>query len=158
MRQMLDFDKICQRLKKVSQFMIHYRVRRDGITHYYYVKCARIGKADDFEAIVLAFANEDMDIQHSEMESILEPGGPSSRRKLLIIEDNELNRKLLAELLEDSYEVMTAVNGEEGLKLLGENYRDISAILLAVLEMVYLPSCLPAVFSDSHMSSSSLPL
>ena len=24
MRQMLDFDKICQRLKKVSQFMIHY--------------------------------------------------------------------------------------------------------------------------------------
>ena len=27
MRQMLDFDKICQRLKKVSQFMIHYRVR-----------------------------------------------------------------------------------------------------------------------------------
>lgn len=132
MRQMLDFDKICQRLKKVSQFMIHYRVRRDGITHYYYVKCARIGKADDFEAIVLAFANEDMDIQHSEMESILESGGPSSRRKLLIIEDNELNRKLLAELLEDSYEVMTAVNGEEGLKLLGENYRDISAILLDV--------------------------
>ena len=132
MRQMLDFDKICQRLKKVSQFMIHYRVRRDGITHYYYVKCARIGKAEDFEAIVLAFANEDMDVQHSEMESILEPGGPSSRRKLLIIEDNELNRKLLAELLEDSYEVMTAVNGEEGLKLLGENYRDISAILLDV--------------------------
>lgn len=132
MRQMLDFDKICQRLKKVSQFMIHYRVRRDGITHYYYVKCARIGKADDFEAIVLAFANEDMDVQHSEMESILEPGGPSSRRKLLIIEDNELNRKLLAELLEDSYEVMTAVNGEEGLKLLGENYRDISAVLLDV--------------------------
>lgn len=66
------------------------------------------------------------------MESILEPGGSSSRRKLLIIEDNELNRKLLAELLEDSYEVMTAVNGEEGLKLLGENYRDISAVLLDV--------------------------
>ena len=81
MRQMLDFDKICQRLKKVSQFMIHYRVRRDGITHYYYVKCARIGKADDFEAIVLAFANEDMDVQHSEMESILEPGGIVLQKK-----------------------------------------------------------------------------
>lgn len=66
------------------------------------------------------------------MESILEPGGSSSRRKLLIIEDNELNRKLLAELLEDSYEVMTAVNREEGLKLLGESYRDISAVLLDV--------------------------
>lgn len=132
MRQMMDFDKLCERLKKVSQFMVHYKVRRDGNTHYYYVKCARIGDADNFEAIVLAFANEDMDVHHSEMESILEPGGAASRRKLLIIEDNELNRKLLAELLEDSYEVMTAVNGEEGLKLLGENYRDISAVLLDV--------------------------
>ena len=132
MRQLLDFDKVCERLKKVSQFTIHYKVRREGSTHYYYVKCARIGEADNFEAVVLAFANEDMDVHHSEMESILEPGGTASRRKILIIEDNELNRKLLAELLEDSYEVMTAGNGEEGLKLLGENYRDISAVLLDV--------------------------
>lgn len=132
MRQMMDFEKICERLRKVSQFIVHYRVRRGGSTHYYYVKCARIGSAEDFEAVVLAFANEDADVRHSEMESILEPGGIASRRKLLIIEDNELNRKLLAELLEDSYEVLTAVNGEEGLKLLGENYRDISAVLLDV--------------------------
>lgn len=132
MRQMMDFDKICERLSKVPQFMVHYRVRRDGNTHYFYVKCARIGEADNFEAVVLAFANEDMDVRHSEMEAILEPGGAASRRKLLIIEDNELNRKLLSELLEDSFEVMTAVNGEEGLKVLGENYRDISAVLLDV--------------------------
>ena len=132
MSQMMDFDRICERLTKVSQFMVHYRVRRDGETHYYYVKCARIGDADSFEAVVLAFANEDMDVRHSEMEAILEPGGSASRRKLLIIEDNELNRKLLAELLEDSFEVLTAVNGEEGLKVLGENYRDISAVLLDV--------------------------
>lgn len=132
MQQAMDFQNVCERLTRNPQFIIHYRVRRDGMIHYYYVKCARIGEAGSFTDVVFAFANEDMDVQHSEMESILEPGGTASRRKLLIIEDNELNRKLLAELLEDSFDVMTAVNGEEGLKLLGENYRDISAVLLDV--------------------------
>ena len=132
MHQAMDFEKICDRLRKVSQFKVHYRVYRNDTIYHYYVKCARIGEADSFEDVVLAFANEDSDVRHSEMESILEPGGTASRRKLLIIEDNELNRKLLTELLEDSYDVMTACDGEEGLKLLGENYRDISAVLLDV--------------------------
>lgn len=109
MQQAMDFQNVCERLTRNPQFIIHYRVRRDGMIHYYYVKCARIGEAGSFTDIVFAFANEDMDVQHSEMESILEPGGTASRRKLLIIEDNELNRKLLAELLEDSFDVMTAV-------------------------------------------------
>ena len=132
MHQAMDFEKICDRLRKVPQFKVHYRVYRNDTIYHYYVKCARIGEADSFEDVVLAFANEDSDVRHSEMESILEPGGTASRRKLLIIEDNELNRKLLTELLEDSYDVMTACDGEEGLKLLGENYRDISAVLLDV--------------------------
>ena len=132
MQQMMDFDKICERLTKIPQLIVHYRVFRNGRIEYFYVKCARVGSAEDFTAVVFAFANEDMDVRHSEMEAILEPGGAASRRKLLIIEDNELNRRLLAELLEDSFEVMTAVNGEEGLKLLAENYRDLSAILLDV--------------------------
>lgn len=132
MRQMMDFEKICQRLSRVSQLIVHYRVRRNGRTEYFYVKCARVGAAEDFETVVFAFANEDMDVCHSEMEAILEPGGAASAKKLLIIEDNELNRNLLTELLGDSYEVLTAVNGKEGLELLAENYRDISAILLDV--------------------------
>ena len=132
MHQAMDFEKICDRLRKVPQFKVHYRVYRNDTIYHYYVKCARIGESDSFEDVVLAFANEDSDVRHSEMESILEPGGTASRRKLLIIEDNELNRKLLTELLEDSYDVMTACDGEEGLKLLGENYRDISAVLLDV--------------------------
>ena len=132
MQRVMDFQNVCERLTRNPQFIIHYKVRRGGMIHYYYVKCARIGEADNFTDMVFAFANEDMDVQHSEMKAILEPGGTASRRKLLIIEDNELNRKLLAELLEDSFDVMTAVNGEEGLKLLGENYRGISAVLLDV--------------------------
>ena len=38
-------------------------------------------------------------------------------KKILVVEDVELNRDLLVQLLEDDYEVLTAVNGEEGIAL-----------------------------------------
>lgn len=69
MHQMMDFEKICQRLTRIPQLMVHYRVRRsNGRIEYFYVKCARVGTAEDFQAVVFAFANEDMDVRYSEME------------------------------------------------------------------------------------------
>ena len=38
-------------------------------------------------------------------------------KKILVIEDVEFNRDLLVQLLEDEYQVLTAVNGAEGLAL-----------------------------------------
>lgn len=40
------------------------------------------------------------------------------KRKVLIVEDNEINREILKATLEDDYDVIEAVNGEEGLQLL----------------------------------------
>jgi two-component system, cell cycle response regulator DivK len=38
-------------------------------------------------------------------------------KKILVVEDVEFNRDLIVQLLEDSYEVVTAVDGREGLEL-----------------------------------------
>lgn len=38
------------------------------------------------------------------------------RRKVLVVEDVELNRDLLVQLLEDNYDVVTAVDGAEGVE------------------------------------------
>ena len=38
-------------------------------------------------------------------------------KKILIVEDNELNTELLIQLLEDEYQLYTAENGEEGVEL-----------------------------------------
>lgn len=55
MHQMMDFEKICQRLTRIPQLMVHYRVRRsNGRIEYFYVKCARVGTAEDFQAVVFA--------------------------------------------------------------------------------------------------------
>ena len=39
------------------------------------------------------------------------------RRKVLVIEDNFLNREMLTELLSEEYDVYQASNGEEGLSI-----------------------------------------
>jgi CheY-like chemotaxis protein len=38
-------------------------------------------------------------------------------KKILIVEDVEFNRDLVVQLLEDDYEILTAADGEEGLRL-----------------------------------------
>ena len=51
-------------------------------------------------------------------------------RKILVIEDNEMNREILKDLLEDEYEILEAENGAEGLALLERARQQISLILL----------------------------
>lgn len=38
-------------------------------------------------------------------------------KKILVVEDVDFNRDLLVQLLEDNYEVIEAVNGQEGVEL-----------------------------------------
>ena len=58
-------------------------------------------------------------------------------RRILLVEDNELNREILTELLSEKFDILTAENGEIGLKMLSEHYRELSAVLLDV----YMPVC-----------------
>lgn len=46
-------------------------------------------------------------------------------RLVLVVEDNELNRELLVQLLEDDYEVVTAADGERGVALAKERQPDV---------------------------------
>lgn len=68
MQLAMDFDHICARLREAPRFMVHYRVKRNGRIQYFYMKCVRIGSADDFQRVVFAFANEDADVRLRELE------------------------------------------------------------------------------------------
>ncbi len=46
-------------------------------------------------------------------------------RKILIVEDNALNRDLLTQLLEDDYRLIQATNGPEGIRLAVEQIPDL---------------------------------
>lgn len=68
----------------------------------------------------------------SDNARLLEPGEVPAKRKILVVEDNELNREILSSFLEEKFDVILAENGEEGLKLLAEHYRELSVVLLDI--------------------------
>ena len=52
------------------------------------------------------------------------------RRKVLIVEDEEINQQILSFILDKEYDVLLANNGQEALDILGEHHKEISLVLL----------------------------
>lgn len=65
-----------------------------------------------------------------------EMGLPGRKRTLLIVEDNEANREMLASVLEDDYSIIEATDGREGIERMQEFADVISLILLDI----YMPN------------------
>ncbi len=55
------------------------------------------------------------------------------RRKVLVVEDQELNRDVLGMILEDEYDVLYAENGAEGMTCMRENADTLSIVLLDLM-------------------------
>lgn len=55
------------------------------------------------------------------------------KRRILVVEDNEVNRSMLTDILSDEYDVVTAENGKEGLEILRTQGQYISAIMLDII-------------------------
>ena len=51
--------------------------------------------------------------------------GDDIMKKILIVEDVEFNRDLIVQLLEDTYDVLTAADGAEGLQLAAREHPDL---------------------------------
>lgn len=55
------------------------------------------------------------------------------KKQILIVEDNELNRAMLCEILSDEYQIFEAENGQEALNVLRQYADSIALILLDVM-------------------------
>jgi len=52
------------------------------------------------------------------------------KQKVLIVDDSEMNREMLADILEDEYEIMQAKNGVEAVSILKEDHLKIALVML----------------------------
>lgn len=153
LRIALSFNSLFARLEKTKQFNIHYQAKTDSEIHFMYTHFSCIMDGDKLVQIIIGFANEDLDIRRNNIDMINNAVTPNVlRRKILIVEDNEINREILKETLKDDYEVLEAINGEEGLQILSQNYKDISIILLDVV----MPVCDGFEFLSRQKSDSLL--
>ena len=57
----------------------------------------------------------------------------TQRKQILIVEDNELNRIMLSEILSKEYEILQAENGQVALEILKQHKESITLILLDVM-------------------------
>lgn len=55
-----------------------------------------------------------------------------TRKQILVVEDNDINRSMLCEILSDKYQVLEAENGKEALEILKQNKESITLILLDI--------------------------
>lgn len=77
-----------------------------------------------------------------------------SRKKILVVEDNELNRKMLCDILSPVYDVIEAENGQKALDILKEYGEGLSLILLdIVMPVMDGYTFLSVVKADSTYSS-----
>lgn len=56
-----------------------------------------------------------------------------NKRKVLIVDDQEVNRRMLSKIIESDYDVVCAENGQEALNILYKGYKSISAIILDLM-------------------------
>ena len=59
--------------------------------------------------------------------------GKEQKPKILIVDDSELNRAILADMLDDEYEIIEAENGLQGVGLLQQQGTEISLVLLDIV-------------------------
>ena len=55
------------------------------------------------------------------------------QKHILVVEDNELNREMLVDILSDQYAVHEAENGQEALDFLNQSREEIALILLDMM-------------------------
>ena len=55
------------------------------------------------------------------------------KQKILIVDDSEMNRELLADILDDQYEITEAENGAQAVEILSENEEDFWFVLLDIM-------------------------
>ena len=127
--------------------------KNNSEVHFMYSHFGRVMEDGRLRQIIIGFANEDLDIRRNNIDMFNNSLSSNVvKRKVLIVEDNEINREILKVTLEDDYDVLEAVNGEEGLNILSQYYKDISLILLDVV----MPVCDGFEFLSRQKSDSLL--
>jgi two-component system, cell cycle response regulator DivK len=76
-------------------------------------------------------------------------------KKILVVEDIELDRDLIVQLLEDDYEVLTAVDGYEGLRLAEREHPD---LILMDLSLPGIDGCEAASRINAHQALRGIPI
>lgn len=127
---------VVKELEKSGQFYYVFRRRNtQGIPEYVEMYVTYMGNSS---YAIVCFRTVSEDVNQIKMD-ILNYDTPEEdlcgtlgKRSVLIIEDDFINMNILKDILSEHYNVLCAKNGRDGLQMLREQYRRLSAILLDI--------------------------
>ena len=73
------------------------------------------------------------------------------KQKILVVDDSEINREILIEMLKDEFEIIEAENGKQGLELLRKYGKKLSVVLLDIVMPVMDGFEVLTVMNRNHM-------
>lgn len=117
-----QYEFLKEQLKDALAYSHEYRVIRNGREMVFRFKIANLEGIGELHKAVAGFA--DVSSEKVNDFCVYHAG-----KKILVVEDMEINRELLAEILSAQYEVLTAENGQEALNILDQCYEDIAVVL-----------------------------
>jgi len=124
---MSSVEYLTEKLSANKAFSFDFRIKAEQGANWFRIKFAKINLEDSLKQFAIGI--EDITDEKRIEEDYYRVG-----KKILVVEDSDVNRSILVAILEDEYDVIEAVNGEEAYRLLEAN-KDEVAVILTDLEM-----------------------
>lgn len=124
---MASEEYLKEKLTKNKAYSFDYRIKAEQGGIWFRIKFSKINPEETVKQIAIGV--EDITEEKKIEEDYYRVG-----KKILVVEDSDVNRSILVAILESEYDVIEAINGEEAYTLLEQNRDDI-AVILTDLEM-----------------------
>ncbi|MCR5344430.1 MAG: EAL domain-containing protein [Lachnospiraceae bacterium] len=115
MARALDMGTVAEGVETKAQYELLASMGCDCIQGYYFSK--PISKEEFTSRLEF------------ERERNCVPELPDVRRTILIVDDQQIDRKIISHMMQEEYHVLEATNGEEAFELLKNNFNSISLII-----------------------------
>ncbi len=111
-----------EQLEHVRSYSHEYRLERNGREYAFRFKVSNLEGIGELHKAVIGFADVSA-------EKATDYNYYQSGRKILVVEDGQLNRDVLTGMLESKYEVIATTNGQEALQVLDASYEEIAVVM-----------------------------
>ena len=93
--------------------------------------------------IVIEVGSEKLSPLHSDIKE--------AKQQILIVDDSQMNRELLAEMLQEDFKIMEAENGKQAVEILQKHSSEIALVLLDIIMPVMNGFEVLEVMNEKHM-------
>lgn len=119
----LKYDKLIKAFNRTNAFSYEYRIGKTLTPDWMRARYINVSSGNELTSILICYENINLEMNSSLSDYKI-------GKKVLVIDDNPVDRGILSDMLENNYTIVEAGDGNEGMAILEEQYEDIAVILV----------------------------